>query len=134
MFQCAILSGQMVFACANAGPTEMWGQPANLDNYSQDVYIDALTKFDFKPDFVFVDGRFRVATALKSIESSKNDSVLLIHDYHNRERYWDLETFFDVRTDYVKGGSVMGVFKKKQNIDQTQLESHIKKYTNNPSR
>ena len=103
MFQCAILDGQLVFACANAGKTRMWGKPADLDNYSQDVYIDALTKFDFKPDFVFVDGRFRVATALKSIESSKDDSVLLIHDYQNRKEYWDLETFFDVRSDYVKG-------------------------------
>lgn len=87
------------------GPTRTWGIP----------FPYALSKFIFRkgmqkysnphwektkqfPDLILIDGRFRVACALKAIKSLKNQDnwVLIVDDYLGREEYKIIEEFSDL--------------------------------------
>ncbi len=122
--QCSILRGQLVFVCANAGPTKHFGYPVNRATYKPEIYLDALEDFDISPDFILIDGRFRVAAAMNSMKWSKPNSVLMIHDYLDRKKwnYWDIEMFFDRIPIKAPQSAVFGAFRKKRTFSQSQFE------------
>ena len=62
--QCNIILGKLLFVCAYGGETRFIGFPAHKETYNSTIYITALENFNYNPDFVLIDGRFRVATAL----------------------------------------------------------------------
>ncbi len=132
IIQCSIAEGRMVYVCVNGGPVGHWGVPKNETSYQSHLYIEVLNNFaDLHPDLVLVDGRYRVACALNSIKWSKPDSVLMIHDYHNRKHYWDVEKCFDlidVGSSFDK--HVFGTFTKKPNIDSVQYERQLNSFRN----
>ena len=101
-----------------------WGHPkdhSKIDDWPK--YSSALLKIrNFFPDLILVDGRFRVACALKSISRMKKDSYLMIHDYtliHQR-----VENYFNI----VDKARNLYVFNKKNNINERELKKDIKRY------
>jgi hypothetical protein len=77
---------------------------------------------EFLPDLVLIDGRFRVACALKCIQrmSSSNDWEILIDDYTHRN-YRVVENF--AKLDKMVGR--MAVFRQKSHIDHSSLTSAL---------
>ena len=69
IIQCSIVVGKMQYICAVGGKTGTFGVPVDMENYHPEKYINALQTSGYEPDFVFIDGRFRVATALGTIFS-----------------------------------------------------------------
>ena len=63
--QCNILLGRLHFLCVNAGETsDEYARPLSPKNYTFSLYRDVMDHFDYSADFVFIDGRLRLATAL----------------------------------------------------------------------
>ena len=84
------------------GPTRTWGIPfpyalskfifrKGMQTYSN-PHWEKIKKF---PDLILIDGRFRVACALKAIKSLKNQDnwVIIVDDYLGREEYKIIEEF-----------------------------------------
>ena len=83
----------------DTGPVEKWGYPANKEThqFSENYFLfpfNYLSKENIHPDFVFVDGRFRVACALCASLMLSNPFELFIDDYAGREHYWSVEIVF----------------------------------------
>ena len=87
------------------GPTRTWGIPfpyilskfifrKGMQRYSN-PHWENLKHF---PDLILIDGRFRVACALKAIKSLKHQDnwVIIVDDYFDREEYKIIEEFSDL--------------------------------------
>tara|TARA_R110002020_G_scaffold70186_1_gene182207 strand:+ start:29481 stop:30134 length:654 start_codon:yes stop_codon:yes gene_type:complete len=108
----------------NANPVN-WGHPkdySKIENWPK--YSSGLLKIrNFFPDLILVDGRFRVACALKSIERMKKNSYLMIHDYTGG-KYNGVEKYLNI----IDKSCSLYVFSKKNNINKQELEKDIKRY------
>lgn len=91
------------------GPTGKWGMP------SDDATRDRWPAYHTEPwrqapaealDFVFVDGRFRVACALQAMLRVKRDCLIGIHDFWDRSYYHFLLDHMKL----VKRTGTLGVF------------------------
>ncbi|URW84088.1 hypothetical protein NBV64_07030 [Alcaligenes sp. DN25] len=107
------------------GPTKEWGYPVDLraadqfPNYSRSIHTQ-----DLPFDLILVDGRFRVACTLESIEYvlEKGDPAsarIFIHDFWNREFYKPVLEFLNAE----KTVETAGLFKIKANINRAQLQA-----------
>lgn len=84
-----------VYVDINADP-DNWGWPkdeSKRENWPQ--YSSGLDAIDWIPDVILVDGRFRVACALKSIAHMSSETLLLIHDYVPRKAYHVVEKYLN---------------------------------------
>ena len=82
-------SGRLVLLHADIGPVRDRGYPIN--DRRKDIgttYASApWPACDHRADVVLVDGRFRVACALRAALESEAPAMILIHDYANRPYY-----------------------------------------------
>ena len=106
------------------GPTKEWGYPVDLraadqfPDYSRSIHTQ-----DLPFDLILVDGRFRVASTLESIDYvlEKGDPAsarIFIHDFWNREFYKPVLEFLDAE----KTVETAGLFKIKTNINRERLQ------------
>lgn len=96
----------MTLVYANIGETSKWGYPwyrepsqRRLKRWRRYVETPFLDLGDDFYDFVLIDGRFRVACALKTLREGalrKASFNVLIDDYHGREYYRVVEDFADI--------------------------------------
>ncbi len=122
----------VVFHFVNIGELTYWGHPKDESQKTEwPKYSNVLKDLhDYFPDLVFVDGRFRVACALKSIEKMKKESYLIMHDYapsffHVQDRsYGVIEKWFNK----IDSADTLSVFKKKENIDTQEVQKILKQY------
>lgn len=80
------------------GDDENWSYPKNdLKKRNWCYYFDPWEKVYFSPDFVLIDGRFRVACLLHLLLNTTDFSIMIaIHDYRDREHYHVVENFLDI--------------------------------------
>jgi hypothetical protein len=119
---------------ANIGFTCEWGQPvfrtptptrvARWRQYFEMPWAN-LRLAGHVPDLVLVDGRFRVACALHSLQQliCNRNSVLIVDDYVGREWYLEIERFGEI-VDVV---GRMAVFRPKE-FDVNEIEKSIERY------
>ncbi len=124
------------FFPVDIGKTKEWGKPVDdsskhlFPKYSSDVFISIDPT---KLDTVFIDGRFRVACVLQTIlnvfSNKSNDTIILIHDFWNREQYHSVLHYLEI----VEKVDTLGVFKIKDNVDlkKVQKDYDIYKYIYN---
>lgn len=111
------------------GPTGAWGWPADeaakerFPDYSSLIFdiIDSTSI-----DTVLVDGRFRVACALKTIiECQENSNLeIMIHDFWDRTQYHLILKYLDVRDR----ADTLGAFALKRHIDLESVKSDYEHY------
>ncbi|XP_075249780.1 uncharacterized protein LOC142342364 [Convolutriloba macropyga] len=129
--QCSILMGKLHFICVNAGKTtDRTGLPLDTTTYNYSLYTNIMDHFKYSPDFVFIDGRLRMATALASLKISKVNSITLVHDYYDRPGlFQDLERFFTSDENYERREKqTMAVFRRRKIIDQNEWNIAWQKY------
>lgn len=92
---------------ANIGPVEAWGMPifksasrrrrTNWEEYPDAPWTIWEASGAAQPCVVFVDGRFRVASAAASLLRliDQPEALVLVDDYATRPEYWVLETVAD---------------------------------------
>lgn len=129
-----------VFLHADIGVTGGWGKPiivgepsvARLEKFRRysDFPNEIGTKFPL-PDLVLVDGRFRVACALKAFKAlqGEKDWLLLVDDFVNRPTYQVLLDF-GVLQGYV---GRMAIFNGVVDSSKEKLDAAIKQYEIDPS-
>ena len=83
----------------NIGPTKSFGQPFSfLSPIFKYRYKNYVRVFDnlgmqFKPDIVFVDGRFRVWCSIQACKTLEHNFILIVDDYFDRKEYHEIENF-----------------------------------------
>jgi hypothetical protein len=84
-----------------------------------------------KPDFVLVDGRFRVACVLKSLRMLKDERgwTIALDDFGDRPHYDIVKDFADI--DQLIGGR-MAVITSTKSFSDDQLEKAIREYETVP--
>ncbi|MDB5413474.1 MAG: hypothetical protein JWR10_1809 [Rubritepida sp.] len=73
---------------ADLGPVGNWGWPVDRARYADGArYWNAPWQVSPAPDFVLVDGRFRVACALAALARLAPDGIVAVHDFWGRDYY-----------------------------------------------
>ena len=89
-------SGQVEVIWPNIGITGPWGRPAFRSYSKWRRYVEAPFPMSPFPDFVLVDGRFRVACALATAQQAHAagaKSCLMFDDYARRDHYHWIEEY-----------------------------------------
>ena len=67
------------------------GKNSNINDWKQ--YFQAYDS-KYNADIIFIDGRFKVATAMDIFNKIRNDTIVLIHEYQQRPIYFILENYY----------------------------------------
>ncbi len=86
------------FHVLNIGPVKEWGYPLLplrfiKNSVSKEIKKASYIARNLSPDFVFVDGRFRVNQILSLIQNTVHQFTICIDDYWDRDSYKILEEF-----------------------------------------
>ncbi len=117
---------RLILYHANIGKTTEGGYPINKEkdasfiDYSKKVFKD----FPRDYDVVLIDGRFRTACALQTILNTKDDVLILWHDFTNRPYYHEILKFLEIK----KNTGTMVLLTKKKNINKKEVEKMFEKY------
>lgn len=106
---------------ADIGPTKEWGYPINKA-YNWANYCNMWDKRCIEPDTVLIDGRFRVACALKIILTS--NPLIIIHDFLNRKQYHILLEFLYI----VESVDTLVICRKKPILNIEHIQNLLDKY------
>jgi hypothetical protein len=91
--------GRLVFRHVDIGPVGEWGRPADGSARHRWPLYTITPWEDLRndqPDFVLVDGRFRVASILWTILCCDRQTLMLVHDFLDRPRYHVVQPFCEV--------------------------------------
>ena len=121
------------FTYADIGVTGPWGRPvganppARLDKFRQ--YSDPPAQClagGRLPDLILVDGRFRVACALKTLRMLRDhhDWTMLVDDYTDRPADHVIADF----AEFVQLVGRMAVFRPPASVDRNELDRAIAAY------
>jgi len=121
------------------GPVREWGYPGSLShskdfiNYSNSIWrrdkkICGVPLFKHKPDFILIDGRFRVCAFLTSLINAKKGTLILFDDYLNRPHYHVVEQFIKP----IELGKTQALFKvgSRNLLLRQRIKKMIKQYAN----
>lgn len=117
----------------NIGPVGSWGYPISdafkdkYESYSSNVFNFIDNKL---VDLALIDGRFRVACALKTImECHENARVrILVHDFWERPQYHVLLKYLTP----IKRVDSIGLFSIKQGVDMVEVGRDYGEYKFKP--
>lgn len=88
---------------------------------------DYIQTYQLYPDFILVDGRFRVACVVKVLmELYNRQPIIAIHDYADRECYQFVQEFMDI----LEQVDSLIVFRPKKDIDMGYLEYMYNHFVN----
>jgi hypothetical protein len=113
---------QIRFVDINADPTN-WSRPkddSKKDNWHH--YYNPWEHIRFQPDFILVDGRFRVSCVLHCLTHVKPNTLIAIHDYAYRPEYHVVEEFLDC----IEYASTLYIFRVKEKINWIRVDEVLK--------
>ena len=91
------------------------GKNSNINDWKQ--YFQAYNK-SYNANVILIDGRFKVATAMDIFDKINDDTIILLHEYNERLRYFIIENYYD----YVYHWGRLVAFIKKKDIKSIPLE------------
>lgn len=118
--------------CIDIGKTGAWGRPVDKKGIKQwPDYPNSIKQFVTNQPFdvILVDGRFRVACALKSFEYLSDDGLLMIHDFERTEYHVVLD-YYDIVEQKERLVVLTKKAKAKTNVGAKKLEETFLKYVN----
>ncbi len=111
----------------NIGPVGEYSYPLLKNKKIIKNYIETIDKYFRKkmyPDFILIDGRFRVACCLnllKFINKKKFNSIILLDDFHKRTYYYVLKEYF-----YLKiVGRMALLLRQKKKFDKRVFNHYL---------
>ena len=111
--------GRLHFFHADIGPTGDWGAPKDdtgLRRWAK-YYSRPWTARENDYDFVFIDGRFRVACALMTAVVARPGVTVGIHDYGGRMKYHVVGRYYDT----VREADSLVILRRRPAIDMPML-------------
>ncbi|WHO40830.1 hypothetical protein PMI04_009680 [Sphingobium sp. AP49] len=108
------------------GETGEWGFPVSDADAIKwpNYHVHIWDRIQIRPDMIFIDGRFRVATLLAALMHCPEASVLVIHDFWPREHYHAVLPF----VDEVRSAETLAVFRPAHGLDWKALCSVYAKH------
>ncbi len=109
------------------GPVGEFSYPLIKNKKKILYYVKSINKYFRKnnhPDFILIDGRFRVACCINLfllIKKNKAKATILLDDYEKRESYKILNKLFRVK----KVGRMALLEKKKKNFSNITIDKYI---------
>ena len=91
------------------------GKKSNIEDWK--AYFQSYQK-EYNADVIFIDGRFKVATAMDIFNKIKDDTIVLIHEYKTRPSYFILEEYYN----YLYHWNTLYALMKKKEIKEIPLE------------
>jgi hypothetical protein len=81
---------------ANLGPVGEWGRPVDYAHGGEFAdYTDWIWRQNEKPNYVLIDGRFRVCCFLTTLLYAAPGTVVFFDDYTDRPHYHFIERFLE---------------------------------------
>lgn len=103
----------------DVGEVANWGYPKTMSKKENFIeYQKSIWKKE-KPDFVLIDGRFRVACFLQSILHCNDKCEIIIDDYYDRKHYFCVEEVLELKQIY---GDRMALFIKDKDLDLEKVQ------------
>lgn len=128
----ALRSGRFRMHNVDIGRTKAWGYPADdaskalWPRYPQAIWRDLESP---AVDFVFIDGRFRVACALVALLHVRTPTLIAVHDFWSRPKvYGEILEFLDV----VQRIESLAIFAPRDDIDEVRVEKLLGVYLTDP--
>lgn len=121
----SITSHNAMIIHVDVGELREWGRPKDYskrENFHK--YIEGLWEFDIKPDFVLIDGRFRVACFLTCLLNATENTIIAFDDYIGRPHYHIVE---EVLKPFLKNER-QAFFKTNNKIDIIKIEKLLSKF------
>lgn len=97
---------------------ENWSVPGDKSNLEDWKNYFQSYKKEYNADIIFLDGRFKVATAMDLFNKIKEDTIILIHEYKSRPSYFILENYYN----YIYHWNTLYALTKKKYIKEIPLE------------
>lgn len=115
--------------CDLETPGNEWGYPGkNCSNIKKKDYSNSIHQLTSeqkkKIDLILIDGRFRVACALKSFNIMSDNCVLAFDDFMTRPQYHVILDYFDIIEK--SPSNLMVMLKKKKNCKPVPPELIMK--------
>jgi hypothetical protein len=110
--------GDYLVKWVDIGPTKEWGHPADpataikWPNYSTAIWRE----ISGPPDFILVDGRFRLSCALQSIARCSDVTKIAVHDFERKQYQYILKY-----THIVEQVDNLAILRRRQSYDQVQF-------------
>ena len=112
------------------GAIGILGFPNSTDKISDwHQYSSAIHPFANRTDLVLIDGRFRVASALKSLMATSPGTPILFHDFFGRRGYYPVLKY----TDIIGCAEEMVVLQLKDGADLKEMRKELMLHVNNPA-
>lgn len=102
-----------------------WSYPGVNSNIKDWKNYFQSYKKEYNADVIFIDGRFKIATAMDIFNKIRDDAIVLIHEYKSRPSYFILEEYYN----YIYHWNTLYAFIKNKNKKEIPLEIQ-KKYWN----
>ena len=128
----ALRSGRFRMHNVDIGRTKAWGYPVDKAAKARwPRYSCAIWRKLESPavDFVFIDGRFRVACALVALLHITPPALIAVHDFWTRLKvYAEILEFLDV----VQRVKSLGIFAPRGDIDKIRVIKLLREYLIDP--
>jgi hypothetical protein len=121
------------------GPIKGFGYPIRNPNlilesqmnlwlsYPQSI-LTLVKRYKLPPDFVLIDGRFRVASALFTLLVLPSDSIIAIHDFSPRPQYYTILKYYEP----IECVNSLLIAKQKEKINWKEFYEDLNHYLNDP--
>jgi len=112
------------------GPVGNWGAPKDrgrIKDFWQYMFTpwEICRQNTLAPDFVFVDGRFRVASFLYSLICAAPDTAIMFDDYTERPNYHIVEKFCALKST----AATAAIFCRPQELDIPEITATLARYS-----
>lgn len=121
------VSERIIVKHIELGKLTKFGKPIGYDFYKNfKDYTEGIWREENNPDFVLIDGRFRICCLLTSIKYAKEGTKILFDDYIERPEYHFAENILKP----IEKTSRQALFEKLENnkIDEEKLDFFIQKF------
>jgi hypothetical protein len=117
-------------AHCDIGEVGDWGNPTDkqrMDSFWRYMVTpwELAKQRNLVPDTVLIDGRFRVASFLFSLLSSRTGTTILFDDYLDRPQYFVVEEFCRLESKHGR----MGLFVSAHNYSTVEIAKKIAQYS-----
>lgn len=121
------LSNKATIQWIDCGPLENWGKPLDYSKKENFLrYAKCIWENEYNPDFVLIDGRFRVLCFLITLKYAQEGTKVIFDDYINRPKYHIVEEF--VTRSETDGRQCLFIIPSQKTIDMDKLNQMISKF------
>ena len=112
---------------ADIGKTREWGYPTDLsliEKFRQ--YTENLWELGISPDYILIDGSFRVACFLTCIKNAEVGTKILFDDYPTRPEYHVVESIIKPESTLETQALFIVTQESKDKLELSMIEEYLR--------